>query len=108
MHLDFRTCFEERGNLICQNIAELRSQVCYEVDLDKRWIATQQIGLVHDKLFESRTLDLVRDAGNILDRDQSLPSLFSTLLFEPLIEICLLYTSPSPRDLSTSRMPSSA
>eukprot|EP00831_Metopus_contortus_P002983 TRINITY_DN11116_c0_g1_i1.p2 TRINITY_DN11116_c0_g1~~TRINITY_DN11116_c0_g1_i1.p2 ORF type:complete len:111 (-),score=35.79 TRINITY_DN11116_c0_g1_i1:87-419(-) len=26
--------------------------------------------------------------------------------FEPII--CLLYTSPSPRDLSTSRMPSSA
>ena len=24
------------------------------------------------------------------------------------IEACLLYTSPSPRDLSTSRMPSSA
>ena len=27
---------------------------------------------------------------------------------EALIEACLLYTSPSPRDLSTSRMPSSA
>ena len=26
----------------------------------------------------------------------------------PLINSCLLYTSPSPRDLSTSRMPSSA
>ena len=25
-----------------------------------------------------------------------------------IINICLLYTSPSPRDLSTSRMPSSA
>ena len=25
-----------------------------------------------------------------------------------LVGICLLYTSPSPRDLSTSRMPSSA
>ena len=25
-----------------------------------------------------------------------------------LVESCLLYTSPSPRDLSTSRMPSSA
>ena len=25
-----------------------------------------------------------------------------------VIETCLLYTSPSPRDLSTSRMPSSA
>ena len=27
---------------------------------------------------------------------------------EPVIGVCLLYTSPSPRDLSTSRMPSSA
>ena len=26
----------------------------------------------------------------------------------PNIKVCLLYTSPSPRDLSTSRMPSSA
>ena len=26
----------------------------------------------------------------------------------PAISVCLLYTSPSPRDLSTSRMPSSA
>ena len=25
-----------------------------------------------------------------------------------MLQICLLYTSPSPRDLSTSRMPSSA
>ena len=25
-----------------------------------------------------------------------------------LLDVCLLYTSPSPRDLSTSRMPSSA
>ena len=27
---------------------------------------------------------------------------------KPLVVVCLLYTSPSPRDLSTSRMPSSA
>ena len=27
---------------------------------------------------------------------------------EGILDICLLYTSPSPRDLSTSRMPSSA
>ena len=27
---------------------------------------------------------------------------------DPDLAICLLYTSPSPRDLSTSRMPSSA
>ena len=30
------------------------------------------------------------------------------LLEERLASLCLLYTSPSPRDLSTSRMPSSA
>ena len=28
--------------------------------------------------------------------------------FDELADSCLLYTSPSPRDLSTSRMPSSA
>ena len=33
------------------------------------------------------------------------PGIFSQLMN---IEVCLLYTSPSPRDLSTSRMPSSA
>ena len=29
-------------------------------------------------------------------------------LIPVLVDICLLYTSPSPRDLSTARMPSSA
>ena len=32
----------------------------------------------------------------------------ATTLISPLDDVCLLYTSPSPRDLSTSRMPSSA
>ena len=36
-------------------------------------------------------------------------TVFSTLYYFPIVYItCLLYTSPSPRDLSTSRMPSSA
>ena len=30
------------------------------------------------------------------------------VMLAPLGMVCLLYTSPSPRDLSTSRMPSSA
>ena len=30
------------------------------------------------------------------------------VFFEGVCMACLLYTSPSPRDLSTSRMPSSA
>ena len=32
----------------------------------------------------------------------------ATLTFTDGAYVCLLYTSPSPRDLSTSRMPSSA
>ena len=31
-----------------------------------------------------------------------------TALLLVFVDVCLLYTSPSPRDLSTSRMPSSA
>ena len=56
--------------------------------------------------------------GNIND-SSLLDSLFSTHHIEAVIHLaaeshvdrsidCLLYTSPSPRDLSTSRMPSSA
>ena len=42
-------------------------------------------------------------------RQESMNSLlFALMLSVVLVYICLLYTSPSPRDLSTSRMPSSA
>ena len=37
-----------------------------------------------------------------------LPGIGLPSLFYVVIPDCLLYTSPSPRDLSTSRMPSSA
>ena len=40
-------------------------------------------------------------------RDYS-PVETKSILPEQMINACLLYTSPSPRDLSTSRMPSSA
>ena len=40
------------------------------------------------------------------DVRQFLPDILGKVLAR--IWICLLYTSPSPRDLSTSRMPSSA
>ena len=41
---------------------------------------------------------IVPVTGDVCDRE----------LQQQLIDTCLLYTSPSPRDLSTSRMPSSA
>jgi len=44
----------------------------------------------------------VFDAGTAGDRD------LRVAVAEAGYKVCLLYTSPSPRDLSTSRMPSSA
>ena len=49
-----------------------------------------------DKSFQEIAVDVLHPfMGDDVPRDR-------------LAEICLLYTSPSPRDLSTSRMPSSA
>ena len=52
------------------------------------------------------TLPFFRIQGQMMPAD-SLP-ITSLVLKDELELICLLYTSPSPRDLSTSRMPSSA
>ena len=41
-------------------------------------------------------------------REQALVREFREELGTEIVTACLLYTSPSPRDLSTSRMPSSA
>ena len=45
-------------------------------------------------------IESIKDAGNDLDME--------VLLRVTLLCICLLYTSPSPRDYAASRMPSSA
>jgi len=50
--------------------------------------------------FQNRA-DLYAWAGSLLE-------VAAALVLVPLFPFCLLYTSPSPRDLSTSRMPSSA
>ena len=72
----------------------------------------------HQKVFLTNHLIYLKDliAGgdlsvksDILEAEAALRSLFDTELEGHKIRrSCLLYTSPSPRDLSTSRMPSSA
>ena len=45
----------------------------------------------------------------VIGRDARISGpMIHNLVVNTLIGLCLLYTSPSPRDLSTSRMPSSA
>ena len=66
--------------------------------------------LVNSHGFEKeQVLDVLKNAKKqqtIIDRI-SAPAEF-TITWDAYRNICLLYTSPSPRDLSTSRMPSSA
>ena len=50
-------------------------------------------------------LETIENANGGLDLEMPGPS---NVWGKALIDACLLYTSPSPRDLSTSRMPSSA
>ena len=47
------------------------------------------------------------DALKIIAMKSQIP-VIADIHFQPRYIYCLLYTSPSPRDLSTSRMPSSA
>ena len=46
--------------------------------------------------------------GVLLAKRLGLAFVDTDLLIQEQEQACLLYTSPSPRDLSTSRMPSSA
>ena len=50
--------------------------------------------------------ELKKEYKKIKVTEKELVSVLSKSMSQP--ESCLLYTSPSPRDLSTSRMPSSA
>ena len=53
---------------------------------------------------------MIKDGVNIttieLDEGEKIPSNLN--FFDGMLCICLLYTSPSPRDTGRSRMPSSA
>ena len=59
------------------------------------------------QLYEKNSQQWVRHKPSCLSDFTGRPAVFD--LCEPVKDaVCLLYTSPSPRDLSTSRMPSSA
>ena len=57
-------------------------------------------------LKESEVVDVAKAAGAVVV--DPLATYLVILAASTRIDPCLLYTSPSPRDLSTSRMPSSA
>ena len=81
---------------------ELNSQK-YKFDLIIKWSA-----LSYEDLKEKvNYLRLNKGKVNLIN-SRPLPKLTKRLWIFLLNKICLLYTSPSPRDDQTSRMPSSA
>ena len=65
------------------------------------------------KLIEEIGYDAVYISGGVMANDLGFPDIGLTTLQDVstrsyLISSCLLYTSPSPRDMRRSRMPSSA
>ena len=84
-----RDCYAgSRGMDIGKNLA---SNLNNEKTIDI-WLNSPVVGVFSDGL-----VGIVREGKYVLVKPERL-----------LITTCLLYTSPSPRDLSTSRMPSSA
>ena len=61
--------------------------------------------------YRQRYLDLVMNPevrASFVRRSQVIQTIREVLVEEGFLEVCLLYTSPSPRDRTRSRMPSSA
>ena len=78
----------------------------YEANLSNERIAAacgMSKGAVHKYLALAKARNISWPLADDMDEGK-----LEALLFPAKSPPCLLYTSPSPRDLSTSRMPSSA
>ena len=71
---------------------------------------TKQIhaGQAPDAATNARALPIYQTTSYTFNDTNHAANLFALKEFGNIYTRCLLYTSPSPRDLSTSRMPSSA
>ena len=68
-------------------------------------------GPVLEPLLIENEQDLIDLFGKPFDNDRQYEYWYTAsnyLQYGGILRVCLLYTSPSPRDVSTSRMPSSA
>ena len=88
---------------------------CIPIILEKKdIIASAQTGTGKTAAFALPILQLLFDKQDASKRGKKIRALIISPTRELAAQInanfktCLLYTSPSPRDLSTSRMPSSA
>ena len=91
--------YEEQLQLLKDTIAKMGAGVEKQLEnsiqsLVKKDISLAEKSIKDDELIDKYELNIEEQVVNLI------------ALRQPMA--CLLYTSPSPRDLSTSRMPSSA
>ena len=98
--------YESDTYLLGKEIIEkgLKEGVFYRKADQSVWIDLTDEGLDEKILLRSdgTAVYMTQDLGTAAQRVSDVPEL------NGMVYTCLLYTSPSPRDLSTSRMPSSA
>ena len=63
---------------------------------------------IYNSIFSTLPYESISDTGQLLPLFNEVCNNGYKQKKDPKYIVCLLYTSPSPRDLSTSRMPSSA
>ena len=90
-------------------IAMLRDYTTYEVGFNYYFKRMENNKSIDESIFEEFRLSFktfVNHKGERYKSDEQVEKLINKGI--ELEEICLLYTSPSPRDATLSRMPSSA
>ena len=88
----------------------IQDSTANELDFDPDALR-EKYRLERDKRLRSDGNSQYQEMSGEFDHYTDDPYIDNAIKREPLkdeVEICLLYTSPSPRDISGSRMPSSA
>ena len=103
---------EQYPNLVSQLVDEVKNKDAREKEikdlLESKTNLEVQVKEKTEEINEMKK-ETERLEKEIEERDKTIAKLNEQIVeLEKKVDDCLLYTSPSPRDLSTSRMPSSA
>ena len=103
----FQPLYYQFANLLLEEVAnapngDARQELLRQVQKTLETVKTAEI----EDYFQEKCV--VADSSDLTGIDQGTAVLYPIILEDRLNLVCLLYTSPSPRDATLSRMPSSA